>query len=500
MKKNIVIFLFPVAFFLANCQKTAVVKNDDSTPTLPTTPPPPPPASVDTLANGAVKMAGANWADGRDNFQDGWVIPSKLSASDTYSDVQLKADPILSGFIQDGINTIRLPINPPSVSESWWNSYKGAIDKALSKGMKVILCCWESNSSKDGRVDDGNLFWGMWQKVINDYGKNPRVYFEVFNEPHGYNLVDLEDLYSNFLLKYPTIAKNRILLSGTGYSEDVTKIGADSRFNGCLLAIHDYSFFVNNSIKTAAAWETRLRSKIGAYSKRTVMTEFGSPMTAGKNYIDAIKDDGEKAFIQGVTNVFHLDSVSSIYWPGLRDNDRYSLYNFNGTSMVSTNASGLNRMKYGWGVGNGGTDVFYPDAFYRILNRNSNLSLDVNGGSKDSGAALIQWYPNGGDNQQWVITDNGSGYFKILNKNSNLSLDVKGSSTADTASIVQMPWAGENHQQWQIDKLGSDYYTVKNRNSLKALGILGASKDAGSKIAQSAVAGKPNQQWLILQQ
>ena len=493
MKKNLVLLLFPIAFFISSCHKIETLKKDADVVIFAAAP-------IDTLTNTSVNIAGVNWADGRDNFQDGWVIPSRLSASDTYSDVQIKSDPILSGFIQDGVNTVRLPINPPSVSQSWWNSYRGAIDKALGKGMKVILCCWESNSSKDGRVDDINLFWGMWQKVIDQYGKNSKVYFEVFNEPHGYNLTDLETLYVSFLDKYPTIPKNRILLSGTGYSENVTKIGADSRFNGCLLAIHDYSFFVNNNIKTAAAWETRFRANIGPYAKRTVMTEFGSPMTTQKNYVNAINSDGEKAYIQGVTNVFHLDSISSVYWPGLRDNDSYSLYNFNGTSLVLNNASGLSRLRYGWGMGNGGTDIFYPDAFYRIINRNSSLSLDVNGASTDSGATLIQWYPNGGNNQQWVITDNGGGYFKILNKNSNLSLDVKGNSTADTATIVQTPWTGENHQQWQIDKLGSDYHTVTNRNSLKALGISGASKDAGSKVAQSAVDGKPNQQWLIFQQ
>jgi len=33
-------------------------------------------AALGTLAVGAASIAGVNWADGRDNFQDSWVIPS----------------------------------------------------------------------------------------------------------------------------------------------------------------------------------------------------------------------------------------------------------------------------------------------------------------------------------------------------------------------------------------------------------------------------------------
>jgi len=98
----------------------------------------------------------------------------------------------------------------------------------------------------------------------------------------------------------------------------------------------------------------------------------------------------------------------------------------------------------------GGTDVFYAGAYYRFLNQNSGQAMDVNGASTADGAGIIQWPQNGGNNQQWIIADNGNGYYKITNRNSGQALDVNGSSVADGAGIIQWPWNGGNNQQWQL--------------------------------------------------
>src|SRR3954464_10065148 len=102
----------------------------------------PPAASAATNS-----FRGVNWADARDNYVDGWVIPTGLSASDSYSTVRGKADGILAGFQNLlGANTVRLPVNPQSVNSAWWASYRGAVDSALAHGMKVILSYWEADT------------------------------------------------------------------------------------------------------------------------------------------------------------------------------------------------------------------------------------------------------------------------------------------------------------------------------------------------------------------
>src|SRR5262249_36149438 len=105
---------------------------------------------------------GVNWADQRDNFVSDNLVLGGLSTSDSYATTQAKANAILSGFINNlGANTVRMPVNYPTVSGSYWASYTGAIDEASSKGMKVILSYWESSNSRDGLVDNLTQFWSM---------------------------------------------------------------------------------------------------------------------------------------------------------------------------------------------------------------------------------------------------------------------------------------------------------------------------------------------------
>src|SRR5690349_13626503 len=102
---------------------------------------------------------GVNWADQRDNFVDDTLVLGGLSTSDSYATTQAKANAIITGFQNNlGANTVRMPVNYPTVSGSYWASYTGAIDMAASKG-KVILSYWEANSSRDGKVDNTTQFW-----------------------------------------------------------------------------------------------------------------------------------------------------------------------------------------------------------------------------------------------------------------------------------------------------------------------------------------------------
>ncbi|MGK7900757.1 MAG: cellulase family glycosylhydrolase [Hormoscilla sp.] len=320
---------------------------------------------------GVNNMRGFNWADARDNFVDGWVIPSGLTSDDNYATVRNIANDILSAFQNVGANTVRLPINPSSVSDSWWANYKGAIDEARSMGMMVILCYWEAASSKDGLVDDLNLFWEMWDQVVSDYNGDSGVHFEVFNEPHGYSKNDLIALYSDWLNRYPSVPRGRIMLGGTGYSERVSEVGGV--FPDCLLSQHIYAWWGQHT--STSAWESEIAGRIGDYASRTVITEFGVTMTTGKNYSGSIDGDYEIAFLKGITRYSNKNNVASVYWPGLRDGDSYSLYTHNSGTMTLTNSSGLEPVQYAWGIGE--TQI----SDYKIINRNSGKLLDVNGAS-----------------------------------------------------------------------------------------------------------------------
>jgi hypothetical protein len=295
-------------------------------------------------------IRGVNWADKRDNFVDDNLIPSGLSSDDNYYRSQTKAQSIVNGFKNNmSANTVRLPINYTTVNGYWWSGYQGAIDMALTKGMRVILAYWEGASSKDGKVDNTTEFWAMWTKVIATYGNERGVYFEIFNEPHGYNLTDLTALYAQWLAKYPTVPHGRILVGGTGYCDNLTGVGADSRFADCLLSLHNYAFWAT---RTSAEWRQSWLISIGNYASRTVVTEFGSTMTQGKDYNSTVAGDNETDYIQASTSLFREMGIPSVYWPGLRDGDWYSLQtlDYSTYKLSTTNASGLYRLQYGWGL------------------------------------------------------------------------------------------------------------------------------------------------------
>jgi endoglucanase len=305
------------------------------------------------LCEGSTKyFRGVNWADARDNYCSGWVIPSGLLSSDKYTEVQEKSKVIINSFQTNlNTNTIRLPINPPSVLESWWDSYKATIDTSLNSGMQIILGYWEAENQKDGKIDNLYDFWTMWNKVVTTYANNPDVYFEIFNEPFGYSSTEWTNIAAQFIGKFQNIIlTNRIIVSGTGYNDNLVPVGADSRLNGCLLSLHIYAFW-NTKYITQEQWESDFQKRVGNYSSRAIVSEYGVPMTTGLNYTGPINNNNNIAFMYGIPNQIRTYSMGAVYWPGFRSGDSYTIQEQQTTngSLYTTNESGKTRIQYAWG-------------------------------------------------------------------------------------------------------------------------------------------------------
>lgn len=495
--KRIPLLVLLAGLFITSCKKDAIQKTSSQKAASNGT------KTIDSTPASALK--GVNWACTGDNFSDTVLVLSGLTSADSYATVAAKTNAVVTALqTNTGANTIRIPVNYPTTSQAWWNSYTAVIDKATSLGFNVIIGCWEAKSSEDGLIDNTTQFWAMWQTVVDKYAGNSKVYFEIFNEPHGYSLTDWTNICAQWLSNYPGVPQGRVIVDGTSYSQNVTGVGADSRLTNCLLSIHDYTFFTSSSLTTAYQWESRLASNVGSYGSRTVMTEFGITMNSGENFTGAISGNEDVAYMQGFTNEVRNLGMGSIYWPGIRNGDSYAMETLGGSgtslTLTNTNASGLSRLQYGWGIGAGGTDVFYSGAYYRFLNLNSGMALDVNGASKTEGAGIIQWTQNGGSNQQWTITSLGGGNYEILNRNSGMALDVNGASTTQGAGVIQWPWNGGNNQQWQLTSTATGVYKAINRNSGMALDVNSASITAGASIIQWPWNGGNNQQWTIVQE
>ncbi|WP_130491901.1 ricin-type beta-trefoil lectin domain protein [Motilibacter rhizosphaerae] len=398
---------------------------------------------------GTNDFRGVNWADPRDNYASDAVVPSGLSTADSYRTVYAKARDITKGFERNlGANTLRLPVNPASVGTAWWDSYRGAIDAATDRGDKVILSYWEADTSKDGKVDDTAAWNTMWDTVVEAYEGNPRVYFEPMNEPHGYTLAQWVSVTSGWLARHADVPRGRVVISGTGYNDDVTGVGGTAALDGTLLSLHFYGFW--GSATTEAEWVANLEPRIGAYSGRTIIDEAGSPMTTGLNY-GAHDGNTSTAYFAATTDIARARHMGIVYWPGLRTGDSYSIESLTTSGkLIDNNASGVAQLRWGWGYGTHEPVNDLPAAppGGPVTNVAAGRCLDVPGFATTPGTALDLWECNGGGNQAFDVT--AAGELRIYG--GSCVQPVAG--TAGSAAEIR-PCDGSAAQHWQVQESGA---------------------------------------------
>ncbi|WP_026922253.1 RICIN domain-containing protein [Glycomyces arizonensis] len=461
------------------------------------------PAAADTS-----DFRGVNWAVLGDNFSHGPLVIDGLSSSDSYDTVRAKANAIYDDMeALMGVNTVRLPINTHTVGTAWWDAYRGAIDAATDRGFKVILAYWEDGAASGGRITNMAAFNTMWSTVTSQYGSNSLVYFEPMNEPHGYSSSEWRDVAADWLDYHYSAQPDHVLIAGTGYSQDLRPVCDDSRFDGTLLAIHHYAFFYGDM--SYSAWRSHFQSRLGNCADRAVVTEFGAPMSDGRDYGNAASTDNFVRHIRAVTDVMHEQGVGGTYWPALGGKpgdigyDWYSMFALHGSgtdlSLTIRNQSGADRIRYGWGddIGDGGGDDGGGDQVTDIVNRNSGKCVDVVSGSTADGAEIIQYDCHGGANQQWRIQDAGGGYYQIVSQASGKCLDIDGASTANNARAIQWPCNGGTNQQWELRDSGNGYVELVARHSGKCLDVIDSSTANGTRLQQYDCYGGANQQWTL---
>jgi hypothetical protein len=431
---------------------------------------------------------GVNWADPRDNYASDEVVPSGLSTDDDYATTYRRASGIVLEFRHElRANTVRLPINPSSVGTDWWASYRGAIDAAVGQGFKVILSYWEANNAKDGRVDDQATFDAMWSTVVAAYGKNPRVYFEPMNEPFGYSLDEWVSLTSSWLAQHSSVPRGRVVISGTGYNDNVTGVGAAPELNGTLLSLHFYGFWASHT--TEQEWLANLRPRIGAYGWRTIIDEAGSPMTTGLNYGNH-EGNVYTSYLGALTQTAREQGMGIVYWPGLRDGDAYSMTTLVGDGDLEVNSeSGLAQLQWGWGLLKKEPLNDLPPAPPGEVLRGvaSGRCVDVPGFSTTNSTALDLWDCNGGGNQSWNWTAD-----KQLTVYGNKCMTIGGDGSSAGSPVIITDCTGASNQAWDLH---DDLSVTSVGHPELCLDAAGAGTGNGTPIDVWTCNGQANQQW-----
>jgi hypothetical protein len=446
-----------------------------------------PPASAATT-----RFQGVNWADPNDNFITRENVPVGLSLSDSYATVSTKSAAILKGFQGLGANTVRFGINTWTTSSNWWNSLVAAYDAANALGMNVVIAPW----LQGGKISDTAAFNTMWDKVINKYGGNSNFYFDMMNEPYGYNATDLTNAEATWVARYPTIPRGRMILPGLWSDQNLCSVGTDSRLSGTLLSLHLYSMF-GESHSTEADWVTSLQNNLCGYAGRTVITEFGVPMTTGVNYNGARDGTNNISYLYAVTDTARSQGIGTILWTGVKetnqtqgpgpcDNASCAITTVNGSgtnlSVSLNNQSGLDRLQYGWSQNNnpgGGSG----SGSFSLRGTGSGRCLDVPGSNATNGTQPIIWDCNGGNNQHWTL--NGQA-LQSLGK----CLDAAWDATAGT-KVQIWDCNGGSNQHWNLNSNG----TISNVSSGLCLDVSGNGTANNSPVIVWTCTAGSNQQW-----
>ena len=89
------------------------------------------------------------------------------------------------------------------------------------------------------------------------------------------------------------------------------------------------------------------------------------------------------------------------------------------------------------------------DGSYRLVNVNSGLLLDSPTGSAQ-GAALDQWADGKSTNQWWQLVPTSNGYARLVNVRTGWCADAEGGSTSAGARIIQWAPNGGDNQEWRL--------------------------------------------------
>jgi len=238
-------------------------------------------------------------------------------------------------------------------------------------------------------------------------------------------------------------------------------------------------------------------------------------LTAGHMFIDSISQDWYYYPVDDLKQAVYDAAYGCCYWTselGKRVWDAYRACGYptaTGTGsaeLVQATAEMLKRAaRYAKGVIKYTLDKYNQwqydgytissNFYFRIKAKHSGKVIDVESGSTDDGANIIQWSWHGGDNQQWLFVEVEPGYYKIVAKHSGKVMDVANGSTEDGANVLQWTYHGGDNQRWQLVSTADGYYQIICKLSGKAIDIAGGSTDDGANVIQWSPHGGDNQKF-----
>ncbi|MBQ9014505.1 MAG: RICIN domain-containing protein [Firmicutes bacterium] len=170
--------------------------------------------------------------------------------------------------------------------------------------------------------------------------------------------------------------------------------------------------------------------------------------------------------------------------------------NANGTNVRVWDYNGSNAQKFKLIKVSG--NITRPEkGSYIALYAAGNRFLDVKGASKDNGANIQIYKPNGSAAQIFSVARNGanSGYY-FQNPNSGKFLDTKGNKTGQQ-NVIQYQGNGAFGQQWVIEDAGGGLVYIRNLYGYY-LDVTGNKNEDGVNVQVYPFNGSNAQKWKLI--
>jgi hypothetical protein len=194
------------------------------------------------------------------------------------------------------------------------------------------------------------------------------------------------------------------------------------------------------------------------------------------------------------TSYLYLGDRWAGAWSGRVNDSMYVWQPITFSSATSMSMSWNNTLTFDVGAGSiaGSTRKF------QLVNVKSGKALEVEGGSTEDGAAVVQNPPSDAEHQRWSLDYNGAGFFRLTNLLSDKILDVPDESDDD--GVVLKQWEDHNgdNQVWLVVDLGAGRFKLKNKKSGKFVAVIEGSTADGAGIEQRTGADGEEQQFRLV--
>ena len=125
-----------------------------------------------------------------------------------------------------------------------------------------------------------------------------------------------------------------------------------------------------------------------------------------------------------------------------------------------------------------------PNAWYNVVNQNSQSCVDARKFGTANGTIVQQWACGSQQsNQEWQFQPTSGGFFKVANRNAPSEVwDVAHVGTANGSLIQLWAFGGGLNQQWQPVSTGNGTFKFVARNSGRCLDVPAASTANGVQL------------------